>query len=80
MQLLNKTDNVNIFISILCVLSFSTLPNPSESIIINFFPFAKEIGRPQTHSPLVQALIVEPILKPDILSMIKLAKNDFPLL
>lgn len=61
-------------------LSFSTLPKPSESIIIILEPLSIGIGRPQAQSPRVQAFIVEPVLKPAILFISKFAKKDFPLL
>ena len=79
-QLLNNTDKVNIFISILLVLSFSTDPKPSQSITNNFVPFSNSIGFPQTHKPFVQAFIVAPTLNPSILFIIKFAKKLFPLL
>lgn len=75
-----NTQRVNIFRSIFKALSFSTEPNPSESIINNSPPLSKGIGLPQTHRPLVHAFTVDPVLNPDILFMIRLARKDFPLL
>lgn len=80
MEVLINTHKVNIFKSIFNALSFSTEPRPSESIISNSVPLSKVIGLPHTHRPLVHAFTVDPVLKPDILFIIKLAIKDFPLL
>jgi hypothetical protein len=79
-DVLIKTQSVNILRSIFNALSFSTEPNPSESIINNSLPLSNVIGLPQTHRPLVHAFTVDPVLNPDILFMIRLARKDFPLL
>lgn len=79
-EVLIRTHKVKIFKSMFNSLSFSTDPSPSESMISIKDPFSKGIGLPQTQRPRVQALTVEPVLKPAILFMIRLAKNDFPLL
>jgi hypothetical protein len=42
-------------------------------------PFSIGNGLPQAQRPLVQAFTVAPVLNPDILSIKRLAKNDFPL-
>jgi hypothetical protein len=75
-----NTQRVNILRSIFKALSFSTEPNPSESIINSSPPLSNGLGLPHTHNPLVHALTVDPVLNPDILFMIRLARKDFPLL
>lgn len=79
-QVERRTHSVNIFKSTFISLSLSTDPSPSESMIRRLVPFSKGNGLPHTQRPFVHAFTVDPVLNPDILSMSKFARKDFPLL